>query len=377
MDGRKHAIELVRLGASVTDSAYLSGVSRQCLHKWLKREDAGEDLTDRSRAPKRHAFAVSTATRKRLIRLKKRYPDEGPRKLRTYFIEDYPDERPPAASTIGRILKDAGLTTPRPNRRRTEGIRTKSTLTEATQANDVWCIDYKGEFSVDGEQCYPLTLTDLYSCYTLAVCSHHGACTQPSMRTLWGVFGRYGLPRVIRCDNGTPFVSTKAPAGLTRLAVMLARLKIERERIDPGRPDQNGRHERFHRSLKGATANPPAPSWVAQQRRFDRYRTHFNHRRPHEALGMKPPATAYCTSPRLRPQKLPPIEHPTAQRILKVYSSGEITIRGSKLFLSSTLAGETVAANEIADDVLQISFGPIYLGVYSFREKRPCFIQAP
>jgi len=314
--------------------------------------------------------------RKRVIRMKKRFPSEGPRKLRVYLVDKYPDERVPAASTIGLILKSEGLVAPR-RRRRVCVPQSSSELTKPQAPNDVWCIDYKGEFRVGDQHCYPLTVTDLHSHCGLTVRGHVGANSKPVMRTLWNLFGKHGLPRVIRCDNGTPFVSMKAPAGMSRFGVMLARLGVVRERIAKGRPDQNGSHERFHRSLKAATANPPASTWAAQQRRFDRYLKHYNNRRPHEDLNMKPPRSAYRDSKRARPDQLPPIEHPRAQKIIPVYSSGEIGLRGCKLFLTATLAGETVAVNEIEEDLYCIGYGTIYLGVYSFRGKRPCFHQAP
>ena len=378
MESRKHAVGLVDQGVSVSEAARLVGVSRQCLHKWLTRRAAHGDkgLAERSRAPRNHPNEVSRLTRKRLVRLKKKYRDEGPKKIRTYFREQYPNERAPAVSTIGLILKESGLVSPRPNRRRSD-IVTKTTLTEATEPNHVWAIDYKGEFRVAGAWCYPLTITDTFSRYALTMQAHRATSCEPACQALWRAFGRFGLPKLIRSDNGIPFVSMKAPAGLTRLGVMLTKLGIRRERIDPGKPAQNGRHERFHRSLKGATANPPAGSWNAQQKRFDRYRLHFNETRPHEALAMQTPASLYYPTPRTRPDKLPEIEHPTAQRVICVYGNGEIRLGGTKVFLTHTLAGETVAVSEIADDLFRMSYGPIYLGTYSFQGKTPVFEQAP
>jgi len=378
MESRKHAIDLVELGISVSEASQLAGVSRQCLHKWLARyrEQGWKGLRDHSRAPKRHAFAVTKRMRQRVVAMKKRFPSEGPRKLRGYLETKYPGERIPAASTMSIILKEAGLVAPR-RRRRTNLASTKTTLTTPTAPNDVWCIDYKGEFLVDGRHCYPLTATDLFSKFDLVTRAHSGAVTTPTMRCMWNAFGTYGMPAVIRSDNGMPFISPKSPAGMSRFSVMLTRLGIRHERIAMGRPDQNGSHERFHRSLKAATANPPAGSWSAQQRRFDRYRKHYNHVRCHEALEMRPPANVFCNSSRTRPSKLPPIQHPRAQRILKIYSNGEMSLRGFTLFLSHSLRGETVAANEVEEDLVSISYGAIHLGVFSFRTKKPTFTQAP
>ena len=378
MESRIHAIELVDAGVPVTESARLSGVTRQCLHKWLRRREAEgiEGLKDRSRAPKKHPNAVTAVMRKRALRYKKKHPDEGPRKIHGYLRGKYPGQKVPAASTIGLILKEEGLCVERPTRRR-EPVTTSNQLTDGVEPNQVWCLDYKGEFAVGGELCYPFTVTDHFSRFAIVVRGHRGATVKDSVRALWRAFDTFGLPRVIRCDNGTPFASTKSPAGLTRLAVMLERLGIRRERIDPGKPSQNGRHERFHRSLKGATANPPAHSWQAQQKRFERYCKHYNETRPHEALNMNVPASVYQTSDRARPQNLPVIEHPKAQRVIPVYSSGEIGLKGKKLFLTSTLAGETIAVDEIEDDLFRCTYGSLYLGVYSLREERPVFHQAP
>lgn len=378
VENRKHAIWLVETGLPVSEAARLTGVSRQCLHKWIGRSEAegADGLRDRSRAPHEHPNAVSPSMRRRVIRMKKRFSDEGPRKLRKYLMEEYPKERIPAASTIGLILKAEGLVTPRRRSRRTEETVDEK-LIESSEPNQVWAIDYKGEFLVGRTHCYPLTITDTFSRYALLIEAHQGASAKPACRALWRTFGEFGIPSVIRCDNGTPFVSTKSPAGLTRLAVMLTRLGIKRERIEPGKPAQNGRHERFHRSLKAATANPPSTSWRGQAIRFGLYRKHYNDQRPHESLGMRTPAELYASSQRSRPRTLPPIEHPLAQAVLKVYSSGEITIRGAKLFLSASLANETVAANEVADDLVALTYGPIYLGVYSFRGREPVFTMAP
>jgi transposase InsO family protein len=370
MDQRKHAITLIDEGVSKSEAARLTGVSRQCLHKWIGRyNEFGDDgLADRSRAPKKHPMAVSEQMRKQIVQMKKRFPDEGPKKIRVYLLKKYQTERIPAPSTIGLVLKEKGLVVPKARKRRPDVV-TKTTLTEATEPNHVWAMDYKGEFQVGQQLCYPLTVTDTFARYALAINAHHGANTAQACRSLWRTFGQYGLPNIIRSDNGTPFVSTKSPAGLTKLSVMLARLGIERERIQPGKPAQNGRHERFHRSMKGATANPPACSWNAQQKRFERYRKHYNEYRPHESLANKTPASVFSFSSRTRPDTLPPIEHPLAQRIVKVYSSGEITLCGHKLFLTSTLANETVAINEVADDIFRVSYGPLYLGTFFLNGK--------
>jgi len=209
----------------------------------------------------------------------------------------------------------------------------------------------------------------------LGVRAQTGTGYEPTRANLWRIFGSYGLPRVIRCDNGNPFVATRAPAGLTRFGALLVKLGIRLERTEPGKPYQNGSHERFHKTLKAATARPPASTWNAQQKRFDRFRKHYNEVRPHEALDMRAPAALYSASPRPRPKSPPPIEHPGVQRVITVYDDGSVSLFGSHIHLSTSIARETVGVTEVEDDIYKITYGPIYLGHISFRHRQPvtCF----
>lgn len=371
VESRLYAMELLAEGLSAGQVAEAVGVSRQTIQKWKKRlaSEGKRGLLDRSHAPLEHPYEVSRRMEKLVLKARRKY-GEGPRKLRFYLGEDYPDERIPAASTIGRILKAHGLTEHRPTQRIHRPSQ-PSPLTEAKRPNDVWCIDFKGEFEVGGRLCYPFTVTDAFSRYVIATHAGFNTGGKRVYACLWRAFRRFGLPRVIRSDNGPPFVGRNAPRGLSRLSVRWVRLGIQPERIEPGKPQQNGRHERFHKSLKHATANPPATSLPAQQKRFDRYRVHFNDHRPHESLEMKRPAELYTPSERSRPDSVPPIEHPGVQRILCVSGDGRIHFRGNELHLSKALVYETVGITEIHDDLYEVTYGGLLLAHLSYRHPEP------
>ena len=367
---RSHAVELVKDGVSVSEAARVTGVTRQCVHKWVARERAegASGLLDRSRAPLEHPNAVSKSMKRRILKLQRKHR-EGAVAIRHYLVSNRAvKERVPAASTIGGILKDNGRVVAR---RKVRYESAPSHLTTPENSNDVWSIDFKGDFEVGRTRCYPLTITDCFSRTALCVRAQLGTGFKPTKDNAWRVFRTYGLPRVIRSDNGNPFVSVRAPNGLTRFMALLIKLDIEIERIEPGRPDQNGIHERFHKTLKRRTAAPPAKSWAAQQKRFDRFRRHYNHDRPHSSLEMKTPLEVYQPSQRCCPSSVPPIEHPSAQRILAVYEDGGVSFNGLSFHLTSAIAQETVGVTEIEDDIYQLSYGPIYIGTLNFRFKDP------
>jgi len=241
IESRRYAMELLSGGMSAGQVAVAVGVSRQTIQKWKKRkEHEGEDgLIDRSHAPLTHPFAVSQEMERLVLRFRRRYR-EGPRKLRVYLLEQHPDKQIPAASTIGRILKRHDLTEKRLKPSKQLNAPPTS-LTEPAKPNDVWCIDFKGEFEVGGRRCYPLTVTDGFSRYAIVTKAQTGLSRIPVQACLWRAFGRYGLPKVIRTDNGLPFAAFKAPLRLSKLAVQWIRLGIRVERIDPGKPYQTAR----------------------------------------------------------------------------------------------------------------------------------------
>ncbi len=373
IESRQRALELLSLGLSGSQVSAAMGVSRQTIQKWKKRyaEEGSVGLTDRSHAPLEHPNKVSREMERLVVKFRKRYGD-GPRKLQKYLIEQYEgDEAVPAASSIGRILKRHGLVETRRVRRRKSLPAEDSGLTVATEPNDIWCIDFKGEFDVGGTLCYPLTVTDAFSRFAIATKAERGTKGEPVARALMRCFRRYGLPKVIRSDNGSPFVSYRAPRRLSRLSVQWLRLGIRPEPIDPGRPYQNGTHERYHKTLKAKTAKPPAVNFAAQQKRFDRFLTYYNHERPHESLAMRRPSELYTVSPRSCPKQIPDIEHKGAQLIRRVNNEGRVGLRGRAFILSTTLAGETVGITEIQDDIYEVTFGYLAVAHISFRETPP------
>jgi transposase InsO family protein len=269
----------------------------------------------------------------------------------------------PAASTIGDILASAGLIVPR--RRRAPHRAAMTALRAASAPNEVWCIDYKGQFRLgDGTYCYPLTITDQFSRFILC-CEGMGAISAETAREqCLDVFATHGLPRVMRSDNGVPFASTGL-AGLTQLSVLWLRLGIELERTRPAHPQDNGRHERMHRTLKQETTRPARTNLLQQQERFDAFVDEFNRQRPHEALGMRPPAAVYRPSSIPCPPTLPGLEYPTCDDVRRVGRTGMLHLYGRKdVYLTPALAGEDVGLredNEIPDRWL-VTFANLALG---------------
>jgi len=275
------------------------GISRKTAYKWFSRYKAErlDGLKDRSRAPLQHGLQRPTELLEAVLGLRERYPWWGPRKLRFKLGGLFPGVPLPATSTIGDWLKKEGLT----NKRRPRPRCTPSShpLGRPEEPNDIWALDFKGWFKTgDGERCDPFTVSDLYSRYLL-YCGHVERLDHDHVRPVMdAVFCEFGLPRCIRSDNGEPFASV-APGGLSRLALWWTKLGIDLQRIKPGKPQQNGCHERMHATLKEETASPPAETLSQQQQSLDAFRRRFNEERPHEALGDRPPAWVYHSSSRL------------------------------------------------------------------------------
>lgn len=275
------------------------------------------------------------------------------------MIRHHPETTWPVSSTIGEILKRHGLVVPRRRSRRT--VPCNEPFVGYDSPNDVWCADFKGWFRTgDGSRCDPFTLTDGHSRFILR-CQ---AVTKPDytyVKPLFdAAFQEYGLPRAIRTDNGPPFVTTTL-GGLSRLSIEWIKLGIIPERIEPGKPAQNGRHERMHRTLKEETAKPPKSNLRAQQRAFDLFLKEFNYERPHEALNQLTPADIYSASPIQLPLRLPEIVYPDYYVLRKVHSQGDLRWRNKQIHLSKTLAGETVGLEQISDRVWNIYFATLKL----------------
>lgn len=338
------------------------GVSRKTGYKWRARYQAAgaAGMVERSRAPRVVPWAISAAQAEAIVGVRRAHPSWGPKKLRARLVERAPLEGWPAPSTIGELLRREGLSQGRKRRRRSapnpSGLRT------AVAPNDLWCIDFKGWFrTADGVRCDPLTVTDAFSRYLL--CSRLVA--RPDYASCRGelerIFREYGLPAAIRSDNGTPFASLGA-GGLSRLSVWWVKLGITPERIEPGQPQQNGRHERMHRTLKAECASPPAASAAAQQRRLDQFRAEFNQLRPHEALGQTTPARHYTQSPRSYPARLDDPCYPAGFDLRRVRSNGEIKWQGEMVFIGEALIGEVIGLGETNHGDAQVYFGPVPLG---------------
>ena len=339
------------------------GISRKTGYKRVERYKlwSWEGLGDRSRAPHSHPNSTPQPVIERLIRAKGDHPTWGPKKLVAWLGRVEPRMKWPAASTAGEILDRAGLVRRRKRRRQTAPWSEPFATTE--RPNDVWSIDFKGWFRTeDGVRVDPLTMQDGYS-RCLLVCQGLKRPRGSEVRAVCErAFREYGLPKVMRSDNGVPFASVGV-GGLSSLSVWWIKLGIIPERIEPAHPEQNGRLERLHRTLKAETATPPRGSVRTQQRAFDEFRRIYNEHRPHEALGQRPPALLYARSLRTYPAEVRSPEYETDVTIRRVRSNGEIKWRGEKIYLSEALRGEPVGLKPRDDRHWNIQFGPVIIGL--------------
>lgn len=338
------------------------GVSRKTGYKRVLRFQAEgwAGLSDRSRAPLTHPTRTAREDAELVIVARRTHMTWGPRKLIPWLQERYPERSLPAPSTAGAILQRAGLV--RKRRRGRHAAAWGQPFAEATAPNDTWCADFKGWFRTrDGQRCDPLTLIDASSRYFL-VCQ---GLPEPRLGRVWPVFKRafqeYGLPEAIRTDNGPPFAST-ALGGLSRLSVWWIKLGIVPERTVPVHPEQNGRLERLHRTLKAETAAPPAATLRAQQRVFDAFRAEYNQDRPHEALDQRPPARCYEPSPRAYPSRIPELAYEAEVTVRRVRTNGQIKWQGGFVYLSEVLRGERVGLTPQDDRFWTIRLGPVQIG---------------
>jgi transposase InsO family protein len=346
------------------------GISRKTGYKWVSRfiENGPEGLRDRSRSPLRHRFAVSEGIIEAVVAARRAHPTWGPRKLRAWLKRHYPDTAWPAASTIGEILRRHGLTVPR--RRSRKGAPYTEPLRHCDRPNAVWSADFKGWFITgDGRRCDPLTITDNYSRYLLRCQAVKATGHELVQLVFEAAFREYGLPDAIRTDNGPPFATTTV-GGLSRLSIWWLRLGIMPERIEPGQPAQNGRHERMHRTLKRDTASPPKRTRRRQQEAFDSFRQEYNCDRPHESIDDDIPANRYYPSRRPYPLVVPEMTYADHVTVRWVHSQGDIRWHNRQIYLSQTLAGEPVGLIPTDNDRWDIYFGPIKLAVLDSANKR-------
>jgi transposase InsO family protein len=327
---------------TMTELCEIYDIARETGYYWLRRYQQGglEALQNRNREPERHPNQTPERMEAAVLELRRAHMNWGPRKLKRILERETPQTRWPAASTIGAILAREGLVIPRKKRRRAPPYT--EPFASADAPNQVWCADFKGWFPTqDGARVDPLTITDAHSRYLLR-CQHVGKTNGEQVQAIFeAAFRECGLPQAIRTDNGPPFAS-RAVAGLSRLAVWWMKLGIVAERIAAGHPEQNGRHERMHRTLKQETATPPAANRRAQQRAFNRFRQEYNEQRPHEALGMQTPSAVYRPSPRAYPAHVPEPEYGSAMQVRRVDRSGVFSWKGDVVFLSETLIGEPI-----------------------------------
>lgn len=369
MDARiKFISEVLEGNYTMAQLCRAYGISRKTGYKWLSRYqfEGPSGLTDRSRAPHNHPYAISEDVKHAVLSIKRRFGHWGPAKIRVRLATEYPDWCSyPAVSTIGEYLKHNGLVCSRKRHRRASP--TEAPLTVGNNSNDVWCADFKGHFRTgDGNRCNPITISDHVSRYLLC-CRHVDRMSYNLVKMQFErIFREYGLPLVIRTDNGSPF-SSRGLCGLSRLSYWWIRLGIHPERIMPGHPEQNGRHERMHKTLKAQTAKPPAGSLRAQQKRFDLFCDEYNNYRPHESLDMKTPASCYSSSVRSYPVRLSEICYPDCMTARRVRDHGDVYYLGRRLFVSECLGWQYVGFERIDEDESRLWYCDYELGILDHR----------
>ena len=338
------------------------GISRKTGYKWIDRyiRRGPSGLEDRSRRPRSCPNATPEFVTKALIELRHRHPTWGPKKLLRIVAKRHPDWPLPGRTATSDLLKRRGLIRRKTSRRLVGHPGKPSSLIVAP--NHVWCADFKGQFRMgNGRYCYPLTVTDGFSRFLLGCHGLQSTAVAGAKPVFQRLFEEYGLPQYIRTDNGVPF-ATNTLARLSRLSAWWVRLGVLPQLIEPGNPQQNGRHERMHRTLKAEVTRPPAHAMRSQQQRFDGFRKEFNHDRPHEALEQRTPAEIYTASTRPMPRKIPPLDYPDRYEVRYVSANGGIRWNSSWVNLSTTCVGEYVGLEEIDDGIWNVYFGALRIG---------------
>jgi transposase InsO family protein len=347
---------------SATELCRRHGISRDTFYVWKRRRESGGErwFEAQSHATASCPHATEGRLAERIVALRERFPHFGPKKIKAWLERETPGEAWPAASTIGDILKRAGLVETR--RRRRAAIGQGEIVAPATEPNEEWAIDFKGWFrTADGTRCDPLTITDQATRYLIDVRIVDPTWAGVRSR-LERVFSDIGLPQAIRSDNGTPFGSHGA-GGLSQLSVWWLKLGIEPHYIPPSSPQDNGRHERMHRTLKAETSKPAAQTAREQQARFDRFRVHFNEERPHEAIGQATPASLWRPPARMLPARLHDVWYDADMQVRRVRPTGQIKWRGGLVFIGEALAGELVGLVEFDTGAHLVRFAGRDLGV--------------
>ena len=368
MDERLRFVARLLEGEQMSHVCREFGISRKTGYKIFDRykEHGLEALTDRSRRPVRYANQLPPQVETAIVSLKQDKPHWGARKIRELLVRRLAgDVRVPARSTIHAVLDRHGLVRRAVKRRHATG----TPLSLGQAPNDLWCADYKGEFKLGNKAyCYPLTVTDHASRYLLLCEALESTREDLAFTAFERLFHERGLPLGIRSDNGVPFASANALFNLSRLSVWWLRLGIQIERIKPGHPQQNGRHERMHLTLKREATRPPAMNSLQQQAKFDAFGEEFNTERPHQALAMKRPADIYRPSPRAY-HGLPELSYPFHDKDILVTACGRICLHRKKINLSTVFAGQTVGIKEVDDAVWLVSFMHYDLGYIDLEQR--------
>jgi putative transposase len=363
MDERLRFVARLLEGQKMAPLCAEFGISRKTGYKIFERyKDCGvAAFTDRSRRPYRQANRLPPQLEATIVRLKREYPGWGAPKIREKLRRQSSAPQLPAISTVHAVLDRHGLVHHRRRRRRTAAA---TTLSRPAMPNALWCADYKGEFMLgDRRYCYPLTITDFATRYLLTCEALSTTAEKFAFTVFERTFKEFGLPDAIRTDNGVPFASAHALYGLSKLAVWWLRLGIEIERIEPGHPQQNGRHERMHLTLKREATKPAAANVLQQQARFDTFVAQYNRERPHQALDMKVPADVYARSSR-RYCGLDELTYPFHDKTFMVTQCGRICFNGRKVNLSHVFAGQNVGVTQVGERVWLVTFMRYDLGYF-------------
>jgi len=367
----RFVLEALEGWASMSDLCERYGISRRVGYKWLARYESGglNALEDLRRAPRRQAKETPPEIAARIVELRRERPTWGPKKLRARLEHLQPEISWPASSTIGEILKREGLVSARRRRKRPRGAWASS-RTRADEPNRVWTADFKGEFRLGNAVfCYPLTIVDLHSRYLLACQALPSTATRGARATFERAFREYGLPEVIRTDNGTPFRS-RAVGGLSQLAVWWISLGIQLEWSRPSHPQDNGAHERMHRTLKEEATRPARATPALQQRAFARFMGIYNQERPHESLQQRTPQTLYKPASRRMPARVPPVTYPEHYLQRKISRNGQLRWRQKQYFVSETLHRQVVGLEHTGEGRFTLFFGPVRLGELDEKQQR-------
>lgn len=364
MDERTKFVARLLEGEKMSHLCEEYGISRKTGYKiWNRYQQVGaRAMMDRSRKPHRFSNQLPEQIERTIVKLKREKPLWGAAKIRELLVRKYPHLHHPAVSTVHATLDRHGLVNCR--KRRTRQKAQGTALGTSTEPNDIWCVDFKGEFMLgDRRYCYPLTISDHRSRYLLTVEGLESVREDLAMPVFERTFEEYGLPKTIRSDNGVPFAAPNGLFGLSRMAVWWLRLGIGLERIKPGHPEQNGRHERMHRTLKAATVKPAGENFLQQQQKFDNFRDEFNRERPHQALSMKTPQEMYRPSTQ-NYMGVKPLEYPLHDKTITVTNCGRICHKGLKISFSYVFRGQDVGIREVDDGLWQVSFMNYELGFF-------------